>query len=100
MQAVAGAVRMRLTRRVEGETRQRMQRAVMGSLLSSLDKAFLNAQEEDLSGWTASLENQLVRLMKKTVSERLGLANPGKKERAPRLLKVPRVDGPTSMFDH
>jgi len=101
LQAVAGAVRMRVAQRVQGETRQRLGKAVMDSLVSSLDKAFTNAKEDgqDLSK-TGLLENQLVGLMKKTVAVRLGLASTGRRERAPRLLEVPRVDSPTSMFDH
>ena len=100
LQAVAGAIRMRVAQRMQGETRQRLGRAVMDSLVSSLDKAFTNAKEDgqDLSK-TGLLENQLIGLMKKTIAERLGLSSTGRRERAPRLLEVPRVDGPTSMFD-
>ena len=91
---MAGAIRMRVGQRVQGETRQRMQRAVMGTLLTSMDEAFLNAKDD--SGKTGLLEKQLVGLMKSTVARQLGL---GSSQRTPRLLQVPPVNGPTSMFD-
>ena len=94
LQAVAGAIRMRVGQRVQGETRQRMQRAVMSTLLTSMEEAFLNAK--DVSGKTGLVEKQLVGLMKSTVATQLGL---GSSQRTPRLLQVPPVDGPTSMFD-
>ena len=94
LQAVAGEIRMRVGQRVQGETRQRVQRAVMATLLTSMDEAFLNAK--DVSGRTDLLEKQLVGLMKSTVATQLGL---GSSQRTPRLLQVPPVDGPTSMFD-
>jgi len=94
LQAVAGAIRMRVGQRARGNQAEDAE-GRHGHLVDQHGRGpFLNAK--DVSGKTGLLEKQLVGLMKSTVARQLGL---GSSQRTPRLLQVPPVDGPTSMFD-